>query len=204
VSIQVEGLKDNLRILGKIDPALRREFGKRFRELAKPIATAIDQAKPTTGTLPKGFQHSGRTGASAVKKVKININTRRARARNIELGARFETIGTVRVQTADAATAIADMAGKVGNVGYGGRTRAYPGRPNGHAKNGQGAYLISKLNKEFGRASRFMWPNAEGKLSETEREFLDLALEVEREINKELMKIGSNANEIATMMRRNS
>lgn len=201
MTIEVYGLKENLRILQKIDPSLRREFGKRFRQLAKPVADSIESHRPAGPGFPEGFQHSGRTGANAIKKIKININTRRARARNIQLGAQYETIGVVRVQTADAATAIADMAGKVGNVQYGSRSKAYPGRPNGHALVGQGAYLISKLNKEFGRASRFMWPGAEKAMSPLEREFIDLALEVEREVNKELMKIGSTANEVRASMR---
>lgn len=202
MTIQVEGLKENLRILQKIDPALRREFTKRFKELAKPAVDAIEAAKPSRAGLPRGFQHGGRTGANAVKKVKINLNTRRARARNLQQGVRYETIGTVRIQSADAATAIADMAGKVGNIAYDGYTRAYPGRPNGHRTAGQGAALIQKLNASIGAPSRFMWPGAERGLSGMESEFLNLAIEVEREINQELMKIGSTANEIRTQMRR--
>ena len=114
MSIEVEGLKDTLRLLQKIDPTLRREFGKRIRQIAQPMVDEIEKVKLTGQRLPRGFQHSGRTGAGAVKKIKINTNTRRARARNITAGAQYETIGTVRVMTADAASAIADMAGKPG------------------------------------------------------------------------------------------
>lgn len=202
MTIQVEGLKENLRILQKVDPALRREFTKRFKELAKPAVEAIETAKPSRAGLPKGFQHGGRTGANAVKKVKVNLNTRRARQRNLRQGAQYETIGTVRIQSADAATAIADMAGKVGNIAYDGYTRAYPGRPDGHRNAGQGAALIQALNASIGTPSRFMWPGAERGLSGMEREFVNLAIEVEHEINKELMKIGSTANEIRARMRR--
>ena len=203
MSIEVQGLKENLRILGKIDPALRREFGKRFRALAKPGVDAINEIRPTGDRFPRGFQHNGRTGAGTAKPPTIDINTRRARTRNIASGANYETIGTIRIRTAkaDVATSIADMAGKTGNIQMSGRSRAYPGRPTGHALNGQGAGLIRGLNKHLGAPSRFMWPGAEKGLSGMEREFLALAAEVEDEINKEVMKIGSTANEIRAKMR---
>ena len=201
MTIQVEGLKENLRLLQKIDPALRREFTKRFKELAKPAVDEIEKAKPSKTGLPRGFQHGGRTGANTVKKVKVNLNTRRARARNLAQGVQYETIGTVRIQSADAATAIADMAGKTGNIAYDGYTRSYPGRPNGHRNAGQGAALIQALNASIGAPSRFMWPGAERGLTGLEQEFLNLAIDVEKEINRELMKIGSTANEIRAQQR---
>ena len=202
MSIEVEGLKDTLRLLQKIDPTLRREFGKRIRQIAQPMADEIEKVKPTGQRLPRGFQHNGRTGSGAVKKIKINTNTRRARARNITAGAQYETIGTVRLMTADAASAIADMAGKPGNISMTGRSRSYPGRPNGHALNGQGAGLIRGLNKYLGPPSRFMWRSADPIPNSVEREFLALVAEMEDEVNKELMKIGSTANEIRALQRR--
>ena len=202
MTIEIQGLKEDMRLLQRINPTLAREIKKEFRALAKPAVDEIEKAKPAKGTLPRGFQHAGRTGANAVKKVRINFNTRRARARNLAQGVKYETLGTIRIQTADAATAIADMAGKTGNVQYQGRSRPYPGRPRGHALNGQGNFLIRKLN-EYGRPSRFMWPGAERGLNEQEREFIAVARRVEAEINKELMKIGSSANEIRALQRRN-
>lgn len=203
MSIEVQGLKENLRILGKIDPALRREFGKRFRALAKPAVDEINQIRPTGDRFPRGFQHSGRTGAGTAKSPSIDINTRRARTRNVRAGATYETIGTVRIRSAkgDVATAIADMAGKTGNIAYDGYTRSYPGRPNGHRNAGQGAALIQALNASIGAPSRFMWPGAERGLTGLEQEFLNLAIDVEKEINRELMKIGSTANEIRAQQR---
>jgi len=202
MAVEVEGLKDTLRLLNKIDPTLRKEFGKRIRQLAQPMVDEIDKIRPTGDKLPRGFQHGGRTGAGAVKKIKINTNTRRARARNITAGVQYETIGTVRVMTADAASAIADMAGKPGNISMTGRSRSYPGRPNGHALNGQGANMIRALNKYHGAPSRFMWRNTDPIPNAMEREFLDLIAEMEDEVNKELMKIGSTANEIRALQRR--
>jgi hypothetical protein len=200
MSVEVIGLKENLRLLQRINPALSREIRKEFRKLAQPAVNEIERMKPSRGNLPSGFQHSGRTGSNAVKKVRINFNTRRARNRNLAQGAQYETLGTIRIQTADAASAIADMAGKVGNVQTSGRSRPYPGRPQGHTLNGQGNYLIRALNR-YGSPSRFMWPGAERGLNETEHEFVRIARRVEDEINKELMKIGSSANEIRALQR---
>ena len=202
MSVEVVGLKENLRLLQRINPALSKQIRKDFRALAKPAVDEIERQKPNKAELPRGFQHGGRTGANTVRKVKINFNTRKARNRNLAQGAQYETLGTIRIQSADAATAIADMAGKVGNVQYSGRSRAYPGRPQGHELAGQGAKMIAALNK-FGSASRFMWPGATRGLNDTEKEFVALARIVENEINKELMKIGSTANEIRALQRRN-
>jgi len=199
--IEVQNLKDNLRILGRIDPALRREFGKRFRKIAEPVVNEINLIRPTQATLPRGFQHNGRTGSGKVKKIKVDLNTRKARKRNIELGAKYETMGTIRVLTNDAPMAIADMAGKRGNISYSGRSRAYPGRPEGHALNGQGEGLIKGLNKYFGSPSRFMWPGGERGFPMVEDEFRRTIREVEQAINEQLKAIGSSAAEVRSKMR---
>jgi hypothetical protein len=47
-----------------------------------------------------------------------------------------------------------------------------------------------------------MWKNADPIPNSMEREFLALVAEMEDEINKELMKIGSTANEIRALQRR--
>lgn len=203
MSIEVQGLKENLRILQKVSPALRRQMTKEFKTLAKPGVDEIERIKPTRTTLPRGFQHNGRTGSGTVKKVLVDVNTRKARKRNIQAGAAFETLATIRIRTAkgDVATAIADMAGKAGNISYGGRSRAYLGRPRGHALNGQGAKLISKLNAEFGAPSRFVWPGGERGLNGIEREFQALAARVEDELNRELGKVGTSAREVRNQMR---
>jgi len=47
-----------------------------------------------------------------------------------------------------------------------------------------------------------MWRNTDPIPNAMEREFLDLIAEMEDEVNKELMKIGSTANEIRALQRR--
>lgn len=203
MSIQVVGLKENLRILAKMNPALRRQITRDFKDLAKPGVEEIEKLRPKAPDLPRGFQHNGRTGSGTVKKPTVDVNTGRARKRNITRGADFETLATIRIRTAkrDVATAIADMAGRAGNIAYSGRSRAYPGRPTGHALNGQGAKLIAKLNQDYGAASRFMWPGADKGLSAMDREFRALAARVEDELNRELGKIGTTARDVRNQMR---
>lgn len=185
-TIEVKGLKESLRLLNRLAPAMRREIGKEFRALAKPGAQAA-QAMRGKGAEMEGFQHSGRTGVAAWKTIAVKVDTRKARKRNASKGADWESLGVVKITTKDAASAIMDMAGKVGNVQTSGQSRSYAGRPKGHRRNGQGNYMIRKLNKEYGHpASRFMWPGADAGMSGTEAELRDLVRKVERELQRAL------------------
>ena len=190
LSVQVEGLKEDLKTIQSVNPKLRREFGKRFRQVAKPTIDEINRLKQPIKDLP-GFDHQGRTGARILKPVKVDINTRRARRRaQVMRGATYETLSTIRIRTYDAPTAIADMAGKVGKYQTSGRSRPYRGRPDGHALVGQGEHLANKLNSKFGmEASRFMWPSAEAKLLDTESEISAIVKDIVREVNLILMKV---------------
>jgi hypothetical protein len=187
--IETQGLKEDLKTLSSLDRKLRLEFGKKFRAVAKPTVDAINQDKKPIKEI-RGFDHNGRTGARNLKAVKVDINTRKARKRNISESRQYETLSTIRIRTYDAPTAIADMAGKVGNYQTSGRSRPYANRPEGHELVGQGEYLAQKLNAEFGNtASRFMWPTAERMLPETTAEIQAIVRQVEIEANKLLMKV---------------
>ena len=204
MSIEVQGLKENLVILNKINPKLRREYGKKIRQIAKPAVDKINAKTPKSPGQMRGMRHSGRTGIYNAKPVAVKTNTRRARARNIAKGALYESVGTIVIGTKDAPTAIADMAGKVGNVQTSGMSRRYKGGKKAgqrHKLNGQGAGLIRGLKKYYGNPSRFMWPNGEEAIDDIAKEIIVLVQQVEREINQELSKIGSSANEVASMMR---
>ena len=86
------------------------------------------------------------------------IDTRKARRRNLQQGAQWESVGTVVVRTKTAALTITDMAGRGPN-----RTRnpnPYRARPN-FADD-----LSNKLNRG---ASRFMWFAGERNIDATMR-----------------------------------
>lgn len=200
MSVEVKDLKKNLKILNGFDPGLRKEFGRRFRALAKPAADQAN-AQRKSADWPRGFEHNGRTGVGADKPVGVRMNTRKARNRNLGAGAQYETLAVLTITTKGAPSAIADMAGKTGAIKYSGRSRAYPGRPQGHALNGQGAGLIRGLNKHMGHPSRMMWPSVEATMTDYERAVRALVSDVEDAVNRELMKIGSSAHEMRKMMR---
>ena len=185
-TIEVKGLKESLRLLNRLAPAMRREIGKEFRQLAKPGQQAAQELREKGEDVP-GFHHHGRTGLWGWKAIAVKVDTRKARRRNAKQGADWESLGVVKITTKDAASAIMDMAGKVGRVQTSGQSRPYDGRPNGHRLNGQGGHMIRKLTKEYGHAaSRFMWRGAEQGLNGTEAEFRDLVRKVERELQRAL------------------
>lgn len=190
MSIQIQGLKEDLKTIQSVNPKLRREIGKDFRRVAKPTVDKINKAKSPIKDL-RGFDHNGRTGARKLKAVKVDINTRQARRRaQVMSGATYETLSTIRIRTYDAPTAMADMAGKVGKYQSLGRSRPYANRPNGHMLVGQGYYMVRKLDSQLGhQASRFMWPSAELELPAMENELTEIVKRVEKEANMILMKV---------------
>jgi hypothetical protein len=200
MKVEVKGLKEDLRTLNRLNPKLRREFGRRIKQIGQPAVDKIQQARPKGDEAPKGFRHGGRTGIQSSKTVIVRTNTRRARNRNMAVGAQFETVGTIVIQSRDAAMAIMDMAGKTNNIQFEGRSRAYPGRPDGHRLVGQGAYMIRKLN-QIGPASRIMWKNAEDALPNIVKEMEALTRDVQNEVNRELGNLGYDFAEIRSMLK---
>lgn len=149
VALEYNGLKEALRDLGKVSPTLRRELSKEMLGIVRetivaPIVDTIPSSSPLSG-----MAHSGRTGwnkASQRKGVVAKIDTRKARRRNLQQGAQWESVGTIKVQTKTAALAIADMAGRGPN-----KTRNL--NPN-KARPDFADYLTSKLGRG---PSRFVW-----------------------------------------------
>jgi hypothetical protein len=171
MKIQVQGVAETMRELGKINPALKKAFNKDIRGILKPMLTEITQSIPTLAPLP-GMIHNGRTGWNNRKKPLIKIDTRKPR-RGLNDSPRVVPVNIVRITTKGAAVAIADMAGK-GSGDKSRRETKYQ-RPN------------------FGRAlpgdpSRFMWKNAEKTIASVEREMNDTIDRVVREANIELAK----------------
>ncbi len=149
IGFEYAGLKEALRDLQKVTPALRREISKDLLNVVRetivaPIVDTIPSSSPLSG-----MDHAGRTGwrkASQQKGVVAKIDTRKARRRNLQQGAEWESVGVVKVQTKTAALAIADMAGRGPN-----KTR------NSNPKKARPdfeSYLTSKLGRG---PSRFIW-----------------------------------------------
>jgi hypothetical protein len=172
MKIQVKGVAETMRELGKINPALKRELNKDIRKVLKPMLTEITQSIPTLAPLP-GMIHNGRTGWPNRKNPLIKIDARKPR-RNLNEPRMSVPVNIVRITTKGAPVAIVDMAGKAN--GTESRREAKYQRPN------------------FARAlpgdpSRYMWRNAEKTLASVEREMNDTIERVVREANQEMARI---------------
>jgi len=171
MTIQATGLKEALRDLGKLDPALRREIGKDIRQVVKPLVDTINGRVPGNAPL-SGMNHNGRTGWRRRRTVVTKVDARKPR-RHVNRP-NYSTLSVVRVGTRDAPTAIVDMAGKAG----GSSSRARPGRARPNFSGALG-----------GTPSRFLWPAADRNLGAIERNLEDITKRIQFEANKELMKV---------------
>jgi hypothetical protein len=180
VKVEYYGLKEALRELNKTDPKLRKEVGKELRGIVEKtmipgIVAAIPGSAPT-----RGMRHSGRTGwkkANQQAGVVAKVDTRKARRRNLQKGAQWESVGTVVVRTKTAALAITDMAGKGPN-----KTRNQNpkmARPN----------FADVLTSKLGRGpSRYIWFGGEANLDETSRALNDVIKRVMTDIEKNIVR----------------
>jgi hypothetical protein len=145
-SVTVVGIKETLRELNKIEPELRKEIIKDFRQVVKPVVNEVRQSLPNQPTL-SGFGRSWKAGkifpwdtGIVSKSVIPKIDTRK----------RGNALAVMKVIMRSAGGTVTDMAGKRG----GSTTR--------------GQIMIANLERRFGRASRFMWPAYERKANEIE------------------------------------
>lgn len=178
IDLKPTGLKEALRTIQSIDPKLRRAYGKQIRELGKVVVDAITPLVPSSSPM-SGMDNNARTGwqGGQTKNVVVKTNTRKARKRNIALGAQYETIGTITVGTKGAALAITDIAGKGPN-----RTRnrnANKARPN----------MVGLLNARMGQPSRMIWAGGGKAKPDFEKALQPVIKEVIFRANQELMKV---------------
>lgn len=177
IDLKPTGLKEALRTINSVNPKLRKAYGKEIRTLGKVVVDAITPLVPSSSPT-RGMDGQWRTGwkNGQTKNIVVKTNTRKARKRNIALGAQFETIGTITVGTKGAALAIADMAGKSGGGGRSGPRS----RPN----------FASVLTSSLGRGpSRMVWAGGEKAIPDFQRALEPVIKEIIFEANKELMRI---------------
>lgn len=167
-SVTITGVKETLRELNKIEPELRKEIIKDFRQVVKPVINEIKRMLPTQAPL-SGFNRSWTQGsnqktpwdgATVAKSVTSKVDTRK----------RGNALAVMKIIMKSPAGAIADMAGKKG-----GDTR-------------QGQIMIAALERRFGRASRFMWPSYIDKAQEIESGIEQLVEKVTDATNRRLVR----------------
>jgi hypothetical protein len=165
--LEVSGLKEALKTVNSLDKKIRRQLTKDFENAADPMLQAMRAAIPAAPPL-SGFATKSRTQwkKNETKNIKLKLDTRRARNRNLAQGAQYESLGVVKIRTMSPGLAILDMAGKRGS------------------KSDRGAAMVEGLNNRFGNASRIMWPSAEAKWQEVQNNLEPVIKRVESEMTR--------------------
>jgi len=139
--------------LKEIDPKLVTALRRDIRSELRGLASGIESAWPESGEL-SGLNGNGRT---SYQKPKVSIS--------ISTGVSAKTLVAIKavIPTNKVGSKIAEMAGMRGVVRIGGQSRSYRGQlgeTKSHRLNGQGAYLIDRLNRRSpmpGRGGRYGW-----------------------------------------------
>jgi len=168
---KVDGLKETLRTLGKFDQTLRKSFTRDFKTAVAPMVEAAKANVPTIAPL-SGWERNWKgkplwEGQKEERRIKLRINTRRARRRNIEKGLLYESVGTINVVATNRGLAVYDMAGR----------RQQPSSV-------RGDLMVKNLNDRWRQASRAMWPAAEETIGEVTRNCVPIVKRAELEAQR--------------------
>ena len=157
VAIDGASVREAIAHLKEIDPKLYTALRRDIRSELSGLASGIQASYPSQGEL-SGMNGRGRT-SYAKPKASVMFTpgvARRGRVSTL-IGIR------VKVPSAQVGARIAELAGMRGVVQMSGETRSYTGplgEPKTHKLNGQGAYLIDRLNRRSplaGRGGRYGW-----------------------------------------------
>lgn len=171
------GLKEALRELNQLNPAMRRQVTKDFQKITAPVVAAAKENLPTNPPLsgwakgwktPSGFQMlpaSGWSGSTAGKFIKSQVSGKKPR----------EYAG----QMQNAAVFVVKFSGMANTV------FAVSGRKN-RGNSAQGENMIKVLEFRYGKPSRVLWPAYEANKTEVERQVIELTKEVMAEVGKRL------------------
>ena len=162
-SVQVYGVKSALKELNKINPKLRREYTKRYKDIVKPVVQAAKIAFPKSAPLSGMARSTGRLGGwdggLVAKGVVAKIDTRKARPGT-------ETVGAFFIVQKTGWGSIYDIAGR----------------------NNPGSQFVQNLiNNGAPNASRAMWPAYEGNAAQIQLAVLDLVDNVMNDVNRNLV-----------------
>ena len=162
-SVQVYGVKSALKELNKINPKLRREYTKRYKDIVKPVVQAAKIAFPKSAPLSGMARSTGRLGGwdggLVAKGVVAKIDTRKARPGT-------ETVGAFFIVQKTGWGSIYDIAGRT---------------------NSGSQFVQNLINSGHGNASRAMWPAYEGNAAQIQLAVLDLVDNVMSDVNRNLV-----------------
>jgi hypothetical protein len=159
VTMMVDGsaVREAITQLKEIDPKLYTALRRDIRNELAGLASGIEGSYPAEGEL-SGMNGRGRTSyAKPSASVMFAPGVARRGRVSTLIGIR------VKVPSAQVGARIAELAGMRGIVQMSGQSRTYTGplgEPKSHRLNGQGAYLIDRLNRRSplaGRGGRYGW-----------------------------------------------
>lgn len=169
-TIEVVGVKQALRELGKLDKDLARQLRKDARKIMQPIVKEAKGNIPTIAlsgmsrpwtSKKSGVQLLPWDGATSRKYVKAKTSTKKPR----EFQGRTQDLAVFYVSWAGGINAIFDMAGKRMN-----------------------SPMAANLTGKFGPPSRIMYPAAEKNADNVETEMAQVVEQVMKEYNRKLAR----------------
>lgn len=167
-SIQVYGVKSALKELNKINPKLRRQYTKRYKDIVKPVIQAakiaFPKSAPLTGMARPQKRLGGWDGGLVAKGVVAKIDTRKARPNT-------ETVGAFFIVQKTGWGSIYDIAGRT---------------------NSGSQFVQNLVSKGHGNASRAMWPAYESNAAEIQLAVYDLVGDVMNDVNRNLVVNSGN------------
>jgi hypothetical protein len=162
LTIKVDGVKEAVKYLNKVEPGFRKTYVANMKQVAKPMTDAMksqyDDNRFPSGTTrnwsPNGRQVFPLSASNAIRGVSLRVNNKKA-------GAAFS------VMQKNPAAAIFDIAG---------RANSNP--------------LGTAFSTKFGRtASRVIWPVFEARISDLTTEVQKVVNDVMAEVNKNMKVI---------------
>jgi hypothetical protein len=164
-TIKVYGVKAALKELNKINPSLRRQFTKRYKDIVKPVLkqAKIDYPKspPLSGMGRPHTRLGGWDGGLVAKGVVAKIDTRKGRSDNV---------GAFFIVQKTGWGSIYDIAGR---------------------KNPGSQFVQNLAASGHGSASRVMWPAYLQNANQIQLSVLDLVGDVMDETNRKLITDGN-------------
>jgi hypothetical protein len=163
---EIEGVKDTVKALRRIDPELRKEFNIKVKAIAAPMTDAM-KSEYSNNRFPSGTKRKWTVGKTGDYKGRSVFPLTAAKAQagvKVKINTSYRDRNAFYVMQANPAAAIFDMAGKKN-------------------MNLLGTAFSSKFG---GNASRVMWPVAEQKLNDVQKGIEDLVEDTEKVIQKEV------------------
>lgn len=189
--------KQLIAVMRQIDPTLVKALRKRYRQIGRPLTSGIKNSIPTTAPLSGMVTKVGRLSWSRTMNQSRDIKSVVIRDRKRAPRGKYPVVGLIQAVVRAAPVGLADMAGRSGAyVNSKDETReydyTYTGKYGGkyigkrkHKIRGQGRALISRLGS---RASRFVYPGAEGSLPQVKIEMQAAVNDAVNDINNRLRR----------------